>query len=79
MRHRLVAKRHDRNNRPDDELEKWENEEGLPTVPGATLTGMRNFIRRNNRTVGGTADMRSEYDCLEEGEHPKGADEDPDL
>lgn len=80
MRHRLVAKlSHSRNNRPDDELEKWENEECLPTVPGATLIGMRTFIRRNNRTVGGTAEMRSEYDRLEEEQLPKGADKDPDL
>lgn len=76
MRQRLVAKLGGRS-RPD-ELEKWENEEGLPTVPGATLTGMRTFIRRNNRTFGGTTEMRSEYDRLEE-EHPKGTDKDPDL
>lgn len=60
-----------------DELEKWANEEGLPTIPGATLTGMRTFIHRKNRPVGGTAEMRFEYDRLEE-EHPKGADIDPD-
>lgn len=62
MRQRLKAKL-SRNR--SDELEKWADEEGLPTIPGATLTGMRNFVHRNNRPVGGTAEMRSEYDRLE--------------
>lgn len=75
MRQRLIAKL-SRNR--SDKFEKWVNEEGLPTVPGATLTGMRTFINRNNRPAGGTAEMRSEYDRLEE-DYPKGADMDPDL
>ena len=51
------------------ELEKPENEEKLPSVPRATLTGIRTFIRRNQRLDGETTVMRSEYDRLEEG-HP---------
>lgn len=75
MRQRLIAKL---SRSRSDKLEKWVNEEGLPTAPGATLTVMRTFIHRNNRPVGGTAEMRSEYGRLEE-DHPKGADIDLDL
>jgi hypothetical protein len=28
-----------------------EQQDGLPQIPGATMTGLRTFIRRNNRTV----------------------------
>ncbi|KAK7960607.1 hypothetical protein PG996_011251 [Apiospora saccharicola] len=36
-----------RKRRPSDDLEATHN--GLPAVPGATMTGLRTFIRRNNR------------------------------
>lgn len=73
IRQRLMAKiKRDRS----DDLEDTELD--LPTIPRATLTGMRTFIHRNNRLVGESAVMRSEYDRLEEG-RPKGTDMDPDV
>lgn len=45
--------------RAHDEVTRDE-EGGLPEVPGATMTGMRTFIRRNNRTATqGTMDSHS--------------------
>ena len=43
---------------------------GLPEVPGATLTGMRTFIRRNNRSEGVTTPVQSEIGTLDEEEVP---------
>ncbi|KAI9876367.1 MAG: hypothetical protein M1830_006661 [Pleopsidium flavum] len=63
MRQRLKIKL--KSNRRDGAVDQ----EDLPTIPRATLTGMRTFIRRNNRPVGETTVMRSEYDFLEDDYH----------
>lgn len=55
------------------ELEK--NENGLPTIPGVTLTGMRTFIQRNNRSV----DETPEYNRLDEDHHFNQADMNSNL
>jgi hypothetical protein len=56
-------------------------QQGLPQIPGATMTGLRTFIRRNNRTVGLTTHAStmalSQMDTLAEEEglyyqQPKG-------
>jgi len=41
--------------------------EGLPQIPSATMTGVRTFIRRNNRTFGASTVMHSELDQIHEG------------
>ena len=39
---------------------------GLPQIPSATLTGLRSFMRRHNRSAGATTMLGSEYDTLRE-------------
>ena len=75
VRQRLLARR---NRIHSDEMEKLGREEGLPAIPGATLAGLRTFIRRNNRPVGETTVMRSDHDRFDE-EHFHGAGSDSDL
>jgi hypothetical protein len=41
--------------------------DGLPQIPSATITGVRTFIRRNNRTFGASTVMRSELDQMHGG------------
>lgn len=62
VRQRLLAK-----------LKKAVDAEGLPSVPRATLTGVRTFIHRNNRAEEETTVMGSESDRHSEDEG-KGAD-----
>ena len=69
MRQRLKAKL--MFNR-SDEANGSAGQENLPAVPQATLTGMRTFIRKNNRSAGGTTAIWSEHDHLEEDDHKAG-------
>ena len=62
MRERLMRKA---KRRKDSEWEEMENE-GLPQIPAATLTGVRTFIRRNNRSPGASTKTRSELDQMYE-------------
>lgn len=55
IRQRLLAK-----------LKKSADLEGLPSVPGATLTGVRTFIYRNNRPEEETTVMGSKSDRFSE-------------
>jgi hypothetical protein len=48
--------------------------DGLPQIPSATITGVRTFIRRNNRTFGASTVMRSELNQMH-----GGRDEDQDV
>ena len=48
-----------------------EDEDKLPAIPSATLSGVKTFIRRNNRSVG-TTTMVSALDVPEE-DHEMGA------
>ncbi|PVI03951.1 hypothetical protein DM02DRAFT_611901 [Periconia macrospinosa] len=41
------------------DISRDEEANGLPEVPGATMTGVRSFIRRNNRTEGNDTIMKS--------------------
>jgi hypothetical protein len=41
--------------------------DGLPQIPSATITGVRTFIRRNNRTFGASTVMGSELDHMHGG------------
>lgn len=47
----------------------WEEMDGdaLPQIPSAILTGVRTFIRGNNRTFGASTVMRSELEPMPEG------------
>ena len=58
--HRRLLARLNRRKRSD---EREKNEYGLPAIPRVTLTGVRTFIDRNNRSMG---DTRSEYGGEEE-------------
>lgn len=67
LRQRLLAK-----------IKKSVDPDGLPSVPGATLTGLRTFIHRNNRPEGETTVMGSESDRLSE-DYRKGAETDSQV
>lgn len=51
---------------------EWEDagHGNLPEIPSATFTGIRTFIRRNNRSAGATTAMQSEVDSLNEERMP---------
>lgn len=72
IRQRLMARLNRRSRMK--ELEK--NENNLPAIPGATLTGMRTFIQQNNHSVDGT---RSEYNRLDESHHSNEAEMNSNL
>lgn len=63
VRQRLLARR---NRIRSDELEKSRDQEGLPAIPGATLAGLRTFIRRNHRPTDEVTVMHSEFDRSDE-------------
>lgn len=69
---RLMA----RLNRRNQTKELEETEHGLPAIPGVTLTGMRTFIHRNNRSVDETL---SEYNRLDEEHHSNEAEMNSNL
>jgi hypothetical protein len=48
----------------------WDDmdQHGLPQIPSATLTGVRNFVRRNNRSFATSTVMRSESGPMYEGQ-----------
>lgn len=48
------------------ELSLEDGEQNLPQIPSATLSGLRTFLRRNNRSAGATTFMRSEFDDSDE-------------
>lgn len=55
-----------RKNNPTSEKSDWEDGNGghLPTVPSATLSGLRNFIHRHGRTRVGMTSRRSDWEAL---------------
>lgn len=66
IRLRLMMKtKSNKSNKTDNTL----NHEDLPTIPGATLKGMRTFIRQNNRSAGQTTLVLSEYNSLNDDDH----------
>ena len=55
-----------RKNNPTGENSDWEDANGrhLPTVPSATLSGLRTFIHRHGRTRVGMTSRRSDWEPL---------------
>lgn len=55
-----------RKNKPTDEKSDWEDANGrhLPTVPAATLSGLRTFIHRHGRTRVGMTSRRLNWETL---------------
>ena len=61
--HSWIARMRFRKNSGSGSLEQNNR---LPAIPGATLTGLRTFFRKNNRSVGETTEMDTEIGTLKE-------------